>query len=598
MQFATEAHSKVVTPYGPFVQEIEIDAPRLPKWEICHPFAFLWHLTMISTGFREVMNAITSAHRVLRLVIYADELVPGNPYRPEKSRTLMCIYWAFVDWPSWLLSRTFAWPCFSIMRSAILQDIPGGMAYLARVILRVFFPHSGESMDSGVLIQTPDGPLLIKCKFVGWLADLVGHKEITEWKGTTGNVCCMECGKLHKVAVGCRADGRVGLDCCDFGKWGRRSNADIHDIVDKIEQIRDSTQLAQTETDEGINYRPTGILFDKFLRNMYLPIDHMIRDWQHIFLQDGVANTCIGEIMDILKTHGKTHQHVRVFLKLCHLPSKYGRPHENWLADSCLKGRKLRSFSSTVLNLIPIIFLFVTKYCEADPDLADVVRCITLLQTVCGVLSAGPDAPVRYAKALERMLLEYHSLVAQMGFYLKPKVHHMHHVLDGMLWLGKLLSCFVCERKHRTVKDNALHVFRHIEHTVLADVINKQCHQMISGIDIFKEHCLVCPRSVTEVPGLMRSRKAVLAIGSVSAGDILWLIDARCGRITLFYNVFGTVVMQMQMYSNVLNDPSMFDERHSTDVSVFPNQIVDACTWYYESEGIVKIAIPPIALIK
>ena len=221
-----------------------------------------------------------------------------------------------------------------------------------------------------------------------------------------------------------------------------------------------------------------------------------------------------------------------------------------------------------------------------------------LLQTVCGVLSAGPDAPVRYAKALERMLLEYHSLVAQMGFYLKPKVHHMHHVLDGMLWLGKLLSCFVCERKHRTVKDNALHVFRHIEHTVLADVINKQCHQMISGIDIFKEQFLVGPRSVTDVPGLMQSRKAVLAIGSVSAGDILWLIDARCGRITLFYNVFGTIVVQMQMYSNVLNDPSMFDERHSTDVFVFPNQIVDACTWYYESEGIVKIAIPPIALIK
>lgn len=52
MQIATEAHAKTMTPYGPVVQEVQLDAPQLPKWDICHPFAFLWHLTMISEGFR------------------------------------------------------------------------------------------------------------------------------------------------------------------------------------------------------------------------------------------------------------------------------------------------------------------------------------------------------------------------------------------------------------------------------------------------------------------------------------------------------------------------------------------------------------------
>ena len=43
-----------------------------------------------------------------------------------------------------------------------------------------------------VLIESPVGTVVIKAKFVGWLADLVGHKELTEWKDHGGRICCME----------------------------------------------------------------------------------------------------------------------------------------------------------------------------------------------------------------------------------------------------------------------------------------------------------------------------------------------------------------------------------------------------------------------
>ena len=33
----------------------------------------------------------------LRLVIYLDEMNSGNPFRPEKSRTMQCSYWCVAD---------------------------------------------------------------------------------------------------------------------------------------------------------------------------------------------------------------------------------------------------------------------------------------------------------------------------------------------------------------------------------------------------------------------------------------------------------------------------------------------------------------------
>ena len=97
VQVATEGHSKFVTPYGPVVQRIRIGAHKLEYWENCHPFAYLWYMTHISPTFADAMMRRTRVGRPLRLVIFADELCPGNPFRPEKSRTLMCIYWSFID---------------------------------------------------------------------------------------------------------------------------------------------------------------------------------------------------------------------------------------------------------------------------------------------------------------------------------------------------------------------------------------------------------------------------------------------------------------------------------------------------------------------
>ena len=74
------------------------------------------------------------------------------------------------------------------------------------------------------------------------------------------------------------------------------------------------------------------------------------------------------------------------------------------------------------------------------------------------------------------------------------KMHRIFHIPDGALWLGKLLSCFVTERKQTMVKRAALYTFRDIEHTVLADVVNTTFQQIIGGHDLYTDAFLVTPR--------------------------------------------------------------------------------------------------------
>ena len=607
LQLATESHGATMTPYGTVIQEIRLGAPGMEFWEICHPFAFLYYWTQHSDSFRRVMRACTNDNRCLRLVIYMDGLKPGNPFRPDMGRSLMSVYWAFVDWPAYMLSRTFAWPCFSILRESVMHNIPGSCSFLARVVLRTFFPSSGDSLATGIIIQGPDGPLVIKAKFCGWLADLKEHKSILEWKGTGGNVSCLKCKNLWKPARGDHADGTIGLDCHDIRKFERREAHDIYKVVadlaaiqpvwnDRRQRLEGVTRFNNMQTQTGINYVPEGLLCDVSLRGIHQPPDHIIVDWQHTLCSDGVANTCIWTTLYFLTQHGFTHQKVRDFMSLCKLPSKYGKVDPNWLHENRLHGSTLHSFSNVVLHVMPIMYLFMEMAYLENNALKLIRQYFNKMYMIVGILASGAEQAPLHLQVLRRLMQEFHALHVQLSEDLKPKLHQMHHIVDGILWLGKLLSCFVCERKHRTIKDSALHVFRHLEHTVLADVVNKQCEQLCEGIDLFKASFLVNPRTMVDVPDLHRSRTAVLPIGRLRADDVIWVEGSRCGRVAMFYELRDEIIVQVTIFEPCKGDATAFDERISHDVFIESRDVVDACTWYYLRPSIMKVAIPPLAV--
>ena len=286
---------------------------------------------------------------------------------------------------------------------------------------------------------------------------------------------------------------------------------------------------------------------------------------------------------------------VRDFLVQCTLPTKYGKARSEWLKDSRIKLHTLSSFSGIVLSLVPILFLYMSSFCHDDPRLANHFACVRTLHSILGILATGTDKPMEYLGKLKELFPQLHEQVLKITDHLKPKLHHMHHIIDHMEYLQKLVSCFVTERKHRQIKDAALHVFRYMEHTVLVDVVNQMCHQVTEGHDLFSKMFLVTPRPCKLQPDVMSSHTAVLECGLVAKRDMLIFGDWVCGEVLAFFLISDIHFVEIRVFPAVDGDMSLRDTSSMECVFKECRYVVDACVWHAtETEHIVRVCIPPI----
>lgn len=598
---ASRIHATTVTPYGPLVQAIHLGAEGLPSWEYLNPFAFLYHLSAVSAGFANVMRSVCVDGRPLRIILFADGMVPGNPFRPEKARKLMCIYWCIADWPQWLLQRSFAWPVFAIIRESVLAEIPGGLSRIMRIILRIFFAEVGHSFTRGVLINSPEGDFFVRGIFAGVLADLAGHREVTLAKGHGGVAFCTDCENVVNIRK--PKVGQVSLACHDPTKFKRRTDDDIFGIIDALSLAKETSSkaaFAEMQVVCGFNHAPHGLLSDMGLRSIYRPAHHVIRDWMHTLAQDGVCNTHIACAMHAIHdVCGISPERVTTFAGLCSYPSKWGKLDKYAFSMNRLRSTTIVSFASTILTMVQVFHMFLEDFVgDAMPE---VVAAFTLLHHIVGILRMGPEDAVRHADTLTNLMSRHLEAIVKLysDAILKPKAHHLFHVVDGMLFVGKLLSCFVTERKHREVKRSALHIFRHMEHTVLFDLVNKCFQQVIEGHDLYTPTFLVnaCSQATTD-GAYQSSRRAVLRIGETAVGDLIITDAGVVGKIIAFFQKSGddTIVAEMDAYECSGGDTRFRCQNRPHRMFFDCRAIVDSLVWYQYSPSIIRVSIPPSLL--
>ena len=147
------------------------------------------------------------------------------------------------------------------------------------------------------------------------------------------------------------------------------------------------------------------------------------------------------------------------------------------------------------------------------------------------------------------------------------------------------------------VKGLALHVCRHLEHTVLLGVVTQFLEQLSSGIDLFTERFLINARDVTiDGPPFRRSRHAVVRIGEISCGD---LVMARGGDVGKVLNNWQTipslndeVIVEIETYASI--DRQVTIQSMSRNKRVFvDSEFVSTLFWIMESPAIIRVSIPP-----
>ena len=157
-----EEHAKQDTENGPTIQTMPLESKQMQVVEYINPInpmSFVWYLCMCG---------------------------PANPLRPERTRKLECIYWAFKHWPSYLLSRTGAWLVFGYIRTSIVDTLPGGHSALMARVLKIFFTPNerGHHFGRGILIENGGESHLLRAQFGGFLAD-----DDAGLKGAGGHDC-------------------------------------------------------------------------------------------------------------------------------------------------------------------------------------------------------------------------------------------------------------------------------------------------------------------------------------------------------------------------------------------------------------------------
>ena len=149
----------------------------------------------------------------------------------------------------------------------------------------------------------------------------------------------------------------------------------------------------------------------------------------------------------------------------------------------------------------------------------------------------------------------------------------------------------VTERKHRLVKSAALFVFRSLEHTTLAHILNDQCEQVIEGHSLFQKRFLVRP-SHLDIPDIRctSSSTMVLECGMISKDDIVYIHGAFVVRAVCFWEFHGHFTMQCKMCTKVSGH--VYKHTVSPDSFIACDDIVEPMAYRTLRNGSFRVILP------
>ena len=190
------------TPYGPLFLEVTLfSTPPYPnrKAFIVNPCAYLYKAFGTDGGFFKMMRAQLQEHRNTsdtpwRLVLYADEVVPGNQLASVNSRKIWVMYFSFLEC-GLHLHNELAWAPLLAEPSIDLKHVDGGISQIFGASVKSFFGGNTFDLERGGIVLTgPDGSRIRFYAKLGMIVQDGGaHKLIWSCKGDAGARLCMLC---------------------------------------------------------------------------------------------------------------------------------------------------------------------------------------------------------------------------------------------------------------------------------------------------------------------------------------------------------------------------------------------------------------------
>ena len=412
-----------------------------------------------SSGLRDALRAVwhqqpCTSDAPYHLVIYADEVVPGNVLRLDNKRKVFCVYVTIREVGPSYLKHESMWVPVAAIRSAKTKEVKGGVSACMRVLFRRWF-LSDKLAEQGVVLDLdiPGSRYATFYFAVGnVVADGDAYRAIWSAKGASGKLPCLLCKNVLSDHV--VSDYLVHFSCPHVERFDAASSSDIWEKVDKLHERVAAVSKKDFENLQmlyGITYAPTGLLWDKELRPFVKPVECITFDAMHTLVSNGIVQNETGLLTAALKSIGIKWEALRSFVdadwRVCRalgsvstLRGCFGKPRE----QAFQSGGVFKSGASEMLLLFPVLLHFVHTVVAPSGQLKNETASYAALGPVLSLVREGKEG-ARVADALAKALREHAEAFGMAypdaGF--KPKNHYVYHVAQHLRRDPMILDAFV-----------------------------------------------------------------------------------------------------------------------------------------------------------
>ena len=501
---AREKAVDIATPYGDMLvrKQVELEPPKPGgkptrfEFTFVNPVAWLYHISATCREYSDFFRSVFQLNeptptKPWEIIVYFDEVSPGNVLRHDQSRKVQVGYWSVKQHGVKALSCERHWFLLGIARSDLVKRIPGKMSAYAKLAISNFYQPF--DVRQGIQLESPSatGHNMFFAVVAVLLGDEAALKDALSWKGASGTVLCPLCRNVvdHKSELPDhdRSNRLVPSHCLDMTLMDFHTDSSIRDVLQFLREqqpLVPHSQFQRMQQFLGYNYVAQGLLLDQELDIQ--PASVVMFDWMHTYIANGLWNCEMGLLLEQLRHAGITQTVLHHCLQTFRWPFA--------IASRGVSGSRLfakvqsgdvKCMASEALSIFSVIRFILHERTRAG-ELSALRSHIQSYMDLCAVLDLliGIKQQTTRASDLEKSVLKHlTSYTAAYGHtrYL-PKHHYACH-LGRMLSSHRILcSCLTHERKHKEVKRfaNLSSGGNSFESSVLVDALRLQLEELDS----------------------------------------------------------------------------------------------------------------------
>ena len=437
---------------------LQLRTGRVFDWPIARPQALVRSLVPISRSLRAAIANVPSSYaEPWHIVLYLDEVTPGNIATPMNSRKFVAFYWTFKEFGDLIRSQDF-WFHLGVLRTRIIKFAIGGYGAMMKAVLHTFVRDFESFCDVGIAVDVGFGPSLLYAQLWKLLADGAALTAVFDCTGASGTKACFCC--VNAIKDGTfeeDSENFVSITCTNPEAFILHTNASVWKSIDDVNAMApnfNKTQFKRICQSYGFKNNPHGMMVDEPLREFVRPVEFHTQDWPHIFLQHGVGNV---EMYHLFEHTGVDTTEMQGDVATWQLPAfqkhiRHNMKHIFAPNRRCTKEKYWKCNISEFLTVAPMVLNFVSTYVS---DCDDEITSFAQLCFILDLIQAMKQGHMQLVGLFRQAVVKhFQGTVRIYGPDVVIPKHHSGamHLADQFEKDGTVLDTLPVERLHQVPK--------------------------------------------------------------------------------------------------------------------------------------------------